>query len=1605
MATFVIDTQDVIQGDVNNPSQPPLATKEVTENLFDEDGIDYQAIGEGLDLSDGMETETRFYTNELAARIGASIRITTYEDQVDKPSIEGTIVSVVKTRGQETLTMDPVYLCGQLFGQTTFRVDKIRGFEEVAEIHITHLEALAQPLPASAANTSTSSVSLVPKPRSRPPSRAELNSRRASTTEIGEGTFVITEGGGATWVPPETQEKSRPTSRASGLAGRISRAISRSRSRSRSKGPPREVEEATIRQVQVENKYGPVTGVPKPKGVQPPAQWTPTILYPPTTDTQTLGWSSSMLKLRKKTTAFPALVSTPKTSDEETGNLSSPNMRYRWGLVTNTTSSSSNQSSTPPAPPPGTPQPMRPPGTIRHIRAEEAAPPLQAIADAILHPKPRPATKQSGAFQLQTSSPQVKQPVTDPQVKQPAAGLKRTEQMEDLRNKWALFAMNRLAEEKLAADTIGQPPDYYKAFQRASSDALLKISEAALREIKFGKHEDVVSPRSLLRVWNQLCLEGQSLDEAGQNALGSFLGNNVPPPVDMLNSPSYEDTARPPPVSRQDEIRYPSVQQVPQPPTADHGFPYTKEGHLDLLRLLIDYRKFGNNLTFDEWMLQAGVTNYAKQHNLVIAEPAMLQQLAPNRNFYIWSYVQHEGCNNLPFEDWYAMVHQHLQPPARYNPAFTADPYEYLMNKERPVHPQPLPNLIWGPSPCSDETNLHPNKPVRSDMDTDKPISTEDQHTIQRIQKPSAAIQATDAMSRLSLRDTAAEAKRQQEAEQNKRYRDVFTTMATKFPTMNRIFWEQDAVKANFISDHAIDVPFVKPADFLPGGRFAHLLIPTYPYVPSEILEAFNICAKRNSPTYFNAWRQCYAAAFQSDKIFKKSGNTDFDEPYPNDSPWMKTMIRPMRRNIDINTLAKVQHQAAIEKAKARHWDLTKEEVYDWFIRPVERLVALNMPCSTYLTKATRDEAAANYLYQIIWRYVGFPTPPAILSPKDMVIEMSRIRACRVDDFVMRSAQDRPVHVLAPVKLNRGADGKFTTTEEDCSLSFTEDSADHPCDHPPRTPITPGGPDEWERLMSQMDQARSTAIHRVSKMPNGREKNCWTHFLSIIEADVAKYLDEFSKDLMTASLTKIKCRASISSLNKVTPTMEVYLSPERDLSLRTQEDIYEEILQYNEARATCTQNLDAINKILQSTHVCDMEGFTECRDEARRMLGVVKVRVLQLTRHLDYLQNLPERVVNTKYLMADMLATGSYSYPTNTNLCYGIPPRGDNPAPTGAEKPSPQISHLKVRPEEEDSDCLDWSEDDQYSSRRRWGSASTNESNAMDTAPADKPLATSSPQKQLTRPALSQVTQAAEEPPFRLSAPPARHHSRPASTLPDEAATSLVAAIGSKAATSIKTNAPKPRSLLEPAPKWHGRRGGEEKVPDWAKVRHAAQTLVQLYNFTSERDRRDTRKFPLHHVVPLRGVNRSRLLDIKILWEKDPYSLIITQTQWKRTEQKQPSTSLRIARKNFSAFIGLLNTMSELVLQPNVNDDNGNKNIATRKITLDEGKFKADVITSIGDNGRDRVLVFEAKYAKLKHTFSCPWIHLPRLIDHLKELNTEWTTAIAEEEARLSGAQ
>ena len=186
-----------------------------------------------------------------------------------------------------------------------------------------------------------------------------------------------------------------------------------------------------------------------------------------------------------------------------------------------------------------------------------------------------------------------------------------------------------------------------------------------------------------------------------------------------------------------------------------------------------------------------------------------------------------------------------------------------------------------------------------------------------------------------------------------KLYNKCVTFMIRKPFPQDYITLENPVVWANRkISDEQVLIFTILKKDFKKDGKYAHLFIPKYPYVPVKILNDLGITAESRSATIYNLWRHC--------SLMRKEAAIDSNEDYRRNLgalpglekiPWLKLLTdHTVAKSFPFDTQDIVQYQQAWSyHGNSSIHTLDSRELYDCFFRPLERLCTMDMPMTQLL--------------------------------------------------------------------------------------------------------------------------------------------------------------------------------------------------------------------------------------------------------------------------------------------------------------------------------------------------------------------------------------------------------------------------------------------------------------------------------------------------------------------------------------------------------------------------------------------------------------------------------------------------------------------------------
>ena len=249
-----------------------------------------------------------------------------------------------------------------------------------------------------------------------------------------------------------------------------------------------------------------------------------------------------------------------------------------------------------------------------------------------------------------------------------------------------------------------------------------------------------------------------------------------------------------------------------------------------------------------------------------------------------------------------------------------------------------------------------------------------------------------------------------------------FRRMSIRLPvTVSDEITQSILIEGNMREGISIDLmSTITPQDFLSGGKYAHVFIPNYVYIPPDITADLNFTYERLHNHYFILWRRLYAARFEAQKLLERELLKQLKTAHETKGcPWIDLLLDyDIAKSFHFDEIDILQMSEALRSIPGQKVHvLRNRQFYDRFFRPLERLFAFNMPLRDRLFYAMESCDATEDLTGILLKYVGIPTLPLNLSPRFVTEELSRIRHLRMDDFAPRSTLDAPLQLVGAVNL------------------------------------------------------------------------------------------------------------------------------------------------------------------------------------------------------------------------------------------------------------------------------------------------------------------------------------------------------------------------------------------------------------------------------------------------------------------------------------------------------------------------------------------------------------------------------------------------------------
>jgi len=389
-------------------------------------------------------------------------------------------------------------------------------------------------------------------------------------------------------------------------------------------------------------------------------------------------------------------------------------------------------------------------------------------------------------------------------------------------------------------------------------------------------------------------------------------------------------------------------------------------------------------MSFQDWLQQTNVNNLMTMGDepLEFDEPQILKNITQlgHRDFFLTNWMMDYSTTRLGFEMWYNYIGKDLKIPCDYKQTIPKEtlrpsPHQEHMRKlaQMPNFESYKPSLEPEPTKKRKVCNLQnppDNKKKMKAEPTSWAAEVEQQfplHTLKEEHEEgeqahfstepiffNAAGMKLNKKERQQLYvEKEAEFLQiiQEEAKEKanddlsrEQYQSIIRTMAIKLPPLKRTTWELETIKANTTLDPRIEVPWVETHHFLPNGKFAHIYIPNYIYIPKDVFKWSSIQLDIDTTSYAAFWRHLREAQNEAQKLIQ----TMIDHEQLRclfKTDHRKMLKGQLPKTISTSRLDIIQHKQAHMEAQCIGWKKMKPtDIYDWFIRPIEKLFANDMP-------------------------------------------------------------------------------------------------------------------------------------------------------------------------------------------------------------------------------------------------------------------------------------------------------------------------------------------------------------------------------------------------------------------------------------------------------------------------------------------------------------------------------------------------------------------------------------------------------------------------------------------------------------------------------------
>jgi len=755
----------------------------------------------------------------------------------------------------------------------------------------------------------------------------------------------------------------------------------------------------------------------------------------------------------------------------------------------------------------------------------------------------------------------------------------------------------------------------------------------------------------------------------------------------------------------------------------------------------------------------------------------------------------------------------------------------------------------------------------------------------------------------------------------------------------------QEAINGNYEHAFSLEVLYsIVPEDFLRYGRFAHIHVPRYEFVNSEILDSLHKGPiHKGSHLYFAVYMRTVYTRYQA--LLSLPADISLQGTRKGTKALLSRMAEG---NFAWDAIDVIQHERAFDKVKQNKGlhAISLRQAYDWIFRPLERLVAIDMPLSNYLLQAAHSEKATDTFLSILCAFIGMPRIPARLPYKYIIEEMSKVRHWQSRHFFQTGDDTPPLQVMTKVELRQSP-----TTNYAYDIPKIEVG---PQNHSPTFHLP-------------MDSAAMTILRNTLRIHKDRLQ------------DLKKVHSRDSDHHHT--LDRLIHLESNSQARR--PLQNKLQHLKRQLDLNSIEQSRQAHLISLDAQRITTRGIkDLFGDSLSQASIGHLQEYMIHLEDTRRLINVRKTNIEEeitdLLHKADTLFNRTEK----KSLLSEQNALTAELRDISNSIKVAMNYRDTKLSDTHDWAEESQLQAETAHIAEESPRSSAGSSD--------WSAKSRQSHSSTERLPPPRKLQTGLPgsYQPMLQPLRGSNRQTLSRQPQQQRYPPSRQMSETSRSDSQLSQRSSAPQRSWPIDRVRKPRAPTPESRPNTtAELWNGKKVSE--APQWARTRHSAKTLAQEVNFLTATDQQLIQVKKFTHRLPLPSINRRLTCEIK-LEEQQVDNRILIQNIGKGFTRAEGTFEqhLELDSAYTQALVDALHELSEHELSP-MNMDNHRTDNTILTMTVLNHPVKLAIALQINqtEHGKERTVDILLTWPDNdQQTLSIPWIHLWTFTEHLTQI-------------------